>query len=385
MKSPLIIGVSALALLTLSATLFAQTTTGSSLITQMKAAVHDFTLATDLNPGVTDLKSGPVSGKKTGDMLTAEEYNRILELVGQGGGGKFEINDSTTKTDYSMVYPELGAYNAAKWRGGTNTVCGDPIPDGCREIITAQHDFCHVTAIAGNGPHVLLNYNGNKKYRIVTARYANQSTHIGVTCYDNIGTGGGGSGGGGISDIKIVTGSAVSYTNSTLSTIATATASCPANYKLISGGCGGNNANSAILRSIATANETWSCDFVDTVNYTVSNTAQAQAICVQMGGGAGSGGSGWVDVPLTDTAKFDESCEYRATFVHQGAGLQYVPYVGSSSIGYMAGVNTDHLTFNAHLSTISHIDYQSKSVYRVNGASNTAYPAITKIEKFCRS
>ncbi len=92
-------------------------------------------------------------------MLSAGEYNRLLEIVGQGGGGKFEINDSTKKTDYSMVYPELGAYNAAKWIGGTNTVCGDPIPDGCREIITAQHDFCHVTAIAGNGPHVLLNYN----------------------------------------------------------------------------------------------------------------------------------------------------------------------------------------------------------------------------------
>ena len=53
----------------------------------MKAAIHAFTLAGDLNPGVTDLSSSPVSGKKTGDMLTAGEYNRILELVGQGGGG----------------------------------------------------------------------------------------------------------------------------------------------------------------------------------------------------------------------------------------------------------------------------------------------------------
>ncbi len=53
----------------------------------MKAAVRNFTLAGDLNPGVTGLQSAPVSGKKTGDMLTAGEYNRILELVGQGGGG----------------------------------------------------------------------------------------------------------------------------------------------------------------------------------------------------------------------------------------------------------------------------------------------------------
>ena len=53
----------------------------------MKAGLRDFTLAGQLNPGISDLKSSPVIGKKTGDMLTAGEYNRILELVGQGGGG----------------------------------------------------------------------------------------------------------------------------------------------------------------------------------------------------------------------------------------------------------------------------------------------------------
>ncbi len=53
----------------------------------MKAAVRNFTLASDLNPGETGLQSSPLSGKKTGDMLTAAEYNRLLELVAQGGGG----------------------------------------------------------------------------------------------------------------------------------------------------------------------------------------------------------------------------------------------------------------------------------------------------------
>ncbi len=54
----------------------------------MKAAVRVFTLAGDLNPpGTTGLQSAPVSGKKTGDMLTAGEWNRVLELVAQGGGG----------------------------------------------------------------------------------------------------------------------------------------------------------------------------------------------------------------------------------------------------------------------------------------------------------
>ncbi len=53
----------------------------------MKAATHSFTLSGDLNSGATDLESSPLVGKKTGDMLSAGEYNRLLELVGQGGGG----------------------------------------------------------------------------------------------------------------------------------------------------------------------------------------------------------------------------------------------------------------------------------------------------------
>ena len=70
----------------------------------MKAGLRDFTLAGQLNPGVTGIQSAPVSGKKTGDMLTAGEYNRILELVGQGGGGKFEITNATTKTNYYLTW-----------------------------------------------------------------------------------------------------------------------------------------------------------------------------------------------------------------------------------------------------------------------------------------
>lgn len=55
----------------------------------MKAGVRSFnaTLAAELNPGITGLQSAAVSGKKTGDMLTAGEWNRMLELVAQGGGG----------------------------------------------------------------------------------------------------------------------------------------------------------------------------------------------------------------------------------------------------------------------------------------------------------
>lgn len=71
----------------------------------MKAAVRVFTLAGDLNPGVTGIQSAPVSGKKTGDMLTAGEYNRILELVGQGGGGSSNtlLNSPVTVDELTLL------------------------------------------------------------------------------------------------------------------------------------------------------------------------------------------------------------------------------------------------------------------------------------------
>lgn len=90
----------------------------------MKAAVRVFTLAGDLNPpGTTGLQSAPVSGKKTGDMLTAGEWNRILELAAQGGGGGggggagFEVNDTTTKTRYSIIWNGISWANNPKHLG----------------------------------------------------------------------------------------------------------------------------------------------------------------------------------------------------------------------------------------------------------------------------
>ena len=57
----------------------------TTIIDSMKAATHAFTLGTSL--GQTGLNSDPVKGKQTGDILTAGEWNRMLELAGQGGGG----------------------------------------------------------------------------------------------------------------------------------------------------------------------------------------------------------------------------------------------------------------------------------------------------------
>lgn len=64
----------------------------------MKAAVHAFTLSAELNSGQTGYESAPVSGKKTGNMLTAAEWNRMLEIISQGtvggGGDKFTFLDT---------------------------------------------------------------------------------------------------------------------------------------------------------------------------------------------------------------------------------------------------------------------------------------------------
>jgi hypothetical protein len=72
----------------------------------MKAAVSAFTLAGDLNPGQTGLQSAPVSGKKTGDILTAGEWNRVLELVSEGGSGAGWVNVplDTAEFDKSCEY-----------------------------------------------------------------------------------------------------------------------------------------------------------------------------------------------------------------------------------------------------------------------------------------
>ena len=64
-------------------TIYAQVA-NTSIVDRMKAAVHAFTLSSDLNPGQTGYESAPVSGKKTGNMLTAAEWNRMLELISEG-------------------------------------------------------------------------------------------------------------------------------------------------------------------------------------------------------------------------------------------------------------------------------------------------------------
>lgn len=86
MKQTLLLGITGITLIALTATtLYAQTVTGTSIVDKMKAAMRpSFTLAADLNPGQTGFESAPIAGKKTGNMLTAAEWNRMLEIVSQG-------------------------------------------------------------------------------------------------------------------------------------------------------------------------------------------------------------------------------------------------------------------------------------------------------------
>lgn len=119
MKKHLLIGASILAFGITTTAIYAQVT-GTSVVDKMKAVAHSFTLATTLNPSDTGLTSDPVKGKKTGDILTAGEYNRLLELVSEGGGSSG---------------PEL-------WK----CTCG-----GYMNMVTTQNLTAGETCVFGNG------------------------------------------------------------------------------------------------------------------------------------------------------------------------------------------------------------------------------------------
>lgn len=99
MKKPLLLSLTALAVfgITTATTLYAQTTTGSSVIARMKAAAANFTLSELIPTGQTGLTSAPLVGKKTGDILTAGEYNRLLEMIVSAGGGISDVELITSQ------------------------------------------------------------------------------------------------------------------------------------------------------------------------------------------------------------------------------------------------------------------------------------------------
>ncbi len=96
MKKHLLIGASLLALGITTTVIYAQVT-GTSVVDKMKAVAHSFTLSSVLNPTDTGLTSDPVKGKKTGDILTAGEWNRVLEIIASAGGGISDVEVVTSQ------------------------------------------------------------------------------------------------------------------------------------------------------------------------------------------------------------------------------------------------------------------------------------------------
>ncbi len=94
--------------------------------------------------------------------------------------------------------------------------------------------------------------------------------------------------------------------------------------------------------------------------------------------GSGSGGSGWVNVPLTDTTPFDQACEYR--FQLNLNGVADTSYTGQNPLLYAGGVDPFSITYVSHVSQVSHINSATKSILRVNGVATYT---VTKIEKLC--
>lgn len=92
----------------------------------------------------------------------------------------------------------------------------------------------------------------------------------------------------------------------------------------------------------------------------------------------GSGGAGWEDVPLTDTANFDTNCQYRA-YLNGYSGFIYAGYVNSLVLLMDVSVSTMH--FGA-------IDSNAKSTWDYAQEGNTTSRSggpltVNKIEKNC--
>ena len=108
MKKSLLIATSLLALWLVTG-IYAQTTWATgTILDKMKAVAHSFTLSATLNPSDSGLTSDPVKWKKSGDILTAGEYNRLLELVSEGGSSSGSVNYMQLTTPASVTFVEGG-------------------------------------------------------------------------------------------------------------------------------------------------------------------------------------------------------------------------------------------------------------------------------------
>ncbi len=90
---------------------------------------------------------------------------------------------------------------------------------------------------------------------------------------------------------------------------------------------------------------------------------------------AGGGVGVWIDVPLSDTNKFDTNCNYRSM-------LNELTTTGvpDHRDGWMdmSLVSPDVIIYNAHSGVTSHINYDSKNFWRVNGVPGFTVAWIRK-------
>lgn len=98
------------------------------------------------------------------------------------------------------------------------------------------------------------------------------------------------------------------------------------------------------------------------------------------GGGSSDSGSSWVNVPL-DAAEFDKSCEYRFQVITP-TNKADDPYMGDDPYHYVNAVDNNRLTWFILPGEYHHINFDSKTIYRVNGVPYTDV-TISKLEKLC--
>lgn len=105
-------------------------------------------------------------------------------------------------------------------------------------------------------------------------------------------------------------------------------------------------------------------------------------------GTGGGGGGGWVDVPLTDTADYDTSCDYRYFIDYSVNDLIDRNWMNDvRGVGFASHISSKYLGSVLSASLFYGIPSVSKSKYGFRDSSNSFTEStnvrITKLQKRC--